>query len=501
MAETLTYDLISILRFLYRKRRMIASGTIAAAIIAAVASLVWPQTWRAETNAIVSPPKYKEALTLVSNPFDVLTYQSIMLSDGQLDEVQRTLRWGSEAVRTLIAQPALDRLKENPRIKEKALRLTPYQLIQNTYKELLEDILIPVDDKDNPAYDIYIYALSQLDAADLEALGSLDADELEDLSIFDLRKMLSANVSITKETNLETIYSPVIHVSAEYDTGERARMLANLWMELFLYRSERTVRSMVMREIDKFRSKSITYQEHLDKVEDVWKDALQNADLETLYADAASKWILLKGVSPIYKRGKQTNEDFDLEESDRPFMSEKRQEWDSIQFNITPEYAKALLPQAQELKTEISFLKKQIERGVEDDSDLPAKLSVAQDQLSALESEIKHVSSDLNNTLEKIRFAEKALRMKHIPLEIARSDVENVQGYLGEASLLEQNDEGGRYSDVVCNDAIKPDKRVFPKRTMMTACGLIVGLLLSCGWAFLQDIWAEVTRPEPETQA
>lgn len=500
MAETLTYDFITILRVLYRKRRMIASGTIAAAIITAIASLIWPQTWRAETNAIVSPPKYKEALTIVSNPFDVLTYQSIMVSDGQLDEVQRTLRWGSEAVKKLATPPELDRLKENPRIQGKALRLTPYQLIQNTYKELLIELLVPADDKDNPAYDIYIYALSQLDADDLEALGGLDADELEDLSIFDLRKMVSASVSITKETNLETIYSPVIRVSAEYDTGERARMLANLWMELFQYRAERTVRGLVVREIDKFRNKSTEYQQNLDVIEEEWKTAQQQADLETLYADAATKWILLKGVAPVYKRVKQTNEEFDLEESDRPFMTEERQEWDSVQFNITNEYDNALLPRAQELKTEISFLKKQIERGVKSDDDLPTQLTEAQDRLAALQTEIKNTTSELEKTLGKIRTAEKMLRMKRITLEIARSDVENVQGYLGEASLLEQNKDG-RYADIVCNEAIKPDKRVFPKRSMMTACGLIVGFLLSCGWAFLQDIWAEVTKPEAETKA
>ncbi|MDP8244560.1 MAG: Wzz/FepE/Etk N-terminal domain-containing protein [Candidatus Hinthialibacter antarcticus] len=498
MAETLTYDLISILRVLYRKRRMIVLGTIAAAVIAAIAALLWPQTWRAETIAIVSPPKYKETLSLVSNPFDVLTYQSIMLSDGQLDEVQRTLRWGSEAVRTLITPPELDRLKANPNIQDKALRLTPYQLIQNTNTTLLTELLIPEDDSDNPEYDIYIYSLSQLGADDLEALGGLDADELQDLTIFDLRKMLFASVSIVKETNLETIYSPVIRVSAEYDTGERARMLTNLWMLLFQYRSERTVRSIVMRQIDMFRERAVSKEKDLGTIETDWKNAQQEADLETLYADAASKWILLKGVAPVYKRVKQSKEEFDLEESDRPFMTEESQEWDSIQFNITAEYEKALLPQSQELKAEISFLKKQIERGASDE--LSMQLATAQDRLAALQSEIKSTSSALDKTLSQIRTYETKLRLQHIQLERARTAIEVLEPYLGEANLLEQNKDG-RYSDISYNPAIKPDKRVFPKRTMMTACGLLVGLLLSCGWAFLQDIWAEVVRPESETQA
>lgn len=499
MAETLTYDLVSLLRVLYRKRVMIVLGVIAAGVIAAIASLLWPQTWRAETIAIVSPPKYKETLSLVSNPFDVLTYQSIMLSDGQLDEVQRTLRWGSEAVRKLISPPELDRLKANPNIQDKALRLTPFQLIQNTNTDLLTELLVPADDKDNPVYDIYIYSLSQLGADDLEALGGLDADLLQDLTIFDLRKMLFANVSITKETNLETIYSPVIRVSAEFDAGESARMLANLWMLLFQYRSERTVRSIVMRQIDMFRDRAVIKENELEKIENDWKAAQQDADLETLYADAASKWILLKGVAPIYKRVKQSKEEFDLEESDRPFMTEERQQWDSIQFNITPEYENALLPQSQELKAEISFIKKQIERGAAT-GDLPAQLAQAQDRLAALQSEIKSTSSALDKTLSQIRTHETQLRLKYIQLERARTAVQVLEPFLGEANLLEQNKDG-RYSDISYNPAIKPDKRVFPKRTMMTACGLLVGLLLACGWAFLQDIWAEVVRPESEPQA
>ncbi len=499
MAETLTYDLISVLRVLYRKRKMIVLGTLAAGVVTAIAALLWPQTWRAETIAIVSPPKYKETLSLVSNPFDVLTYQSIMLSDGQLDEVQRTLRWGTDAVKRLITPPELDQLKANPRIQDKALRLTPYQLIQNTHAELLTEILVPQDDKDNPAYDIYIYSLSQLGADDLEALGSLDADELADLTIFDLRKMLFANVSITKETNLETIYSPVIRVAAEFDTGERARMLANLWMLLSQFRSERTVKSIVMRQITMFRDRAVVKEGDLESVENDWKALHQDADLETLYADAASKWILLQGVAPIYKRVKQTTEEFDLENSDRHFMTEERQEWDTVQFSITPEYERALLPRAQELKTEILFLKKQLERSP-NDPDLSSQLANAQDQQTALQSEIKTTTSALNKTLAQIRENETKLRFKQIQLERARTAVEVLEPFLGEANLLEQNKDG-RYSDISYNLAIKPDKRVFPKRTFMTACGLIVGFLLACGWAFLQDIWAEVVHSEPGAKA
>ena len=55
MAETFAYDLVSFLRVLYRRRRFIAYGALGMMLLAAVASLVWPQTWRA-TGPEPAPP-------------------------------------------------------------------------------------------------------------------------------------------------------------------------------------------------------------------------------------------------------------------------------------------------------------------------------------------------------------------------------------------------------------------------------------------------------------
>jgi uncharacterized protein involved in exopolysaccharide biosynthesis len=80
-----------------------------------------------------------------------------------------------------------------------------------------------------------------------------------------------------------------------------------------------------------------------------------------------------------------------------------------------------------------------------------------------------------------------------------KSALDNLQPFLNEAQFLESRKETARYADVSADRAIKPDKRLFPVRSIMTLLGGAIAFLLFCGLAFLLDIWNEVTRPE-ETQ-
>ena len=93
MADTFAYDLVSFLRVIYRRRWFIVKGTVGVTFLVVVASLIWPETWRANARILVSTPKYKESLRLVPKQFDVLTYQSIMSSDRNYQEIIATLKF------------------------------------------------------------------------------------------------------------------------------------------------------------------------------------------------------------------------------------------------------------------------------------------------------------------------------------------------------------------------------------------------------------------------
>ncbi|MBI1387931.1 MAG: hypothetical protein GC154_05740 [bacterium] len=492
MAETLTYDLITFLRVLYRRRKSIVAGTIAAAVLSAIAALVWPQTWRAEANIFVSPPKYKETFTLVSNPFDVLTYQSILQSDGLIDQVIRNLRWGHEATHTLVDTDTLNQLKAYH--QDRALRMTPFQMIENTREDSLREWLVPADDAENPAYDAYLYVLTHIDDDDLRAMYDLDPDGLEDLSIFDLRKMLSANVSVVKETNLETIYSPVIRASAEYDTGESARMLTNVWLMLFQRRAEEIVKRDVERQIHFFRNLATERESELKTAETELKDLMNEAGVETQRAEAASTFVTLNGVAPIYTKEKKTKDEFDLEESDRPFMTEHRQDSDIVRFDVSDQFEDAVKPALSLARRQWMELKQLEEASTGPSSDLQAQLRKVEAKISSLEKQSGEMDHRMKTLLDSIRASETDIRLKTVEVERARTSVEVLEPFLAEANLLEQPEGVGRYADISYTPAIKPDKRIFPKRTFMTALGTMVGFILFCGLAFFRDIWAEVTR-------
>ena len=502
MAQTFAYDLVSFLRVLYRRRKMIITGTIGVTVLVALATLIWPQTWRADARILVSTPKYKESLRLVPKPFDVLTYQGVMLSDRIYQQITASLKWYRQAVHQLYEDPEFEKAIDK-HLGEKSQKMTIFEKIQNTNLPMLIGVLVPQDEKDDPQWVVKINMLGHLSAEELELAYNSDIDELDDLTVFDLRKMLSASVSKVRETNMEVEYSRVIRVSAEFDTASSAKMLANTWIDLFLDRSEEIVRGTIENEINRTQDRAKGIEGDLITAEKALADYEQKAKLQQARAELASKLVQLTGMAPNRRLADRMEESFNLDDEDEPFMKERREMADTLSFSISSQYDEALLPAQQKIEGEI-FLLNALLKSMSDDEKQSAELLKQKTELDAellsIKDQVKHITREISTLSGNIRNHETKIAQLRRAMNNHRSALTAIRPLLDEAALLQSRGDNIRYADVSVDRAIKPDKRVSPKRSYMTAIGMLVSFFLWCFMAFFLDIWYEVTKPDDQVK-
>ncbi len=499
MSQTFAYDLVRFLRVLYRRRKMIVQGTIAVTFLVAVVSLIWPQTWRAEARVLVSTPKYKETLRLVPQPFDVLTYQGVMASDRIYMQIVDTLKWYRQAVHALKNNPDyLKRIEE--RLGDKSQGMAVFDKIQNTNLEILAEFLVPPENRNDLFWKNRLNMLGHLSAEELEIAHDFSEAELADLTVFDLRKMLSTSVAKVRETNLEVEYSRVIRVSAEFDTAAGARMVANTWLDLFLARAEELVRGTIEQQIELTQNRAKGLETDLAAAEKSLADYEKTANLNRYRAELASKLVQLTGMTPNRRLIDRVDESFNLEDENQPFMKERREQTDTLSYSVSDQYEKALLPSRLRVEGEIRVLdalsKIQIASPNSDWSSQKIRLEA---ELASLKDRIKDVSQEIVALWDTIRHEEIQIEQRRRSVNQYQSALAAMRPLLDEAALLASRGEDIRYADVGIDRAIKPDKRVFPKRSLMTAVGMALSFFLWCCMAFFLDIWREVVKPDEES--
>ena len=498
MAESFAYDLIAFLRVIHTRRRWILQGTLVATVLVALASLIWPQTWRANASVFVSTPKFKQTLQLFpDNPFDVKTYEGIMRSDSLYQEILATMRWYHEATHALLDTDKINRLKEN--LAEKAALLTKYQLIENTNLRVLTELLAEPEPPPDTRLTARIGLLGFLDAEEIESIYRMDLSELEDWSVFDLRKCLQTHVAIIKETNLETQYSNSIQVSAESDTAVGAKLLANLWINLFMNRAEEIIQSVIKKQVIFTQDQAKRIDQMLAGAETQLKKYDVAAMLSDQRARRASKIIMLTGMKETRQTQQSTEQNFNLEDTNEPFLNRIRSQSREETYEMTPQYEQALLPKRFELDKEIALLeatiKSKAERtgASEEEQKLKRLMNerlAIDDQIQALEGEIV----GLNQVIQE-KETERALLERRV--EESRTQWASIQPLLAEATLLESQGQNIKFADVSPDRAIKPDKRISPRRSLMTIIGFGVALVLFTALAFFQDIWRQATSSPP----
>ncbi|RJP24720.1 MAG: hypothetical protein C4527_18235 [Candidatus Omnitrophota bacterium] len=497
MAETFTYDLISFLRVIYLRRYFILKGTFCITVLTALATLIWPETWRAEGRILVSTPKFKEKLLLVPEPFDVLTYQGIMNQDGLFLEVIHSLKWIRNAVHHLLSNPeAMRRMQDN--LREKAQTLDKFQLIQNTNLPLLSELL-PNDELKEEDRKFLIDTLGHLSDEELAIAHHFDLDRLDDLSVFDLRKMMKTSVAVVKETNLETVYSRMIHVSGEFDTAAGAKMLTNVWIDLFLNRAEQIVREKVEQQIHFKRQQAADLEIALVSAETALTAHRKSAQMESLKAETAAKLVKLTGMAEIRRLDTQKEEYFDLEAENQPFLTERREQSDVTTFQVTSEYEQALIPQKTRLQQEIASFQNLLAKEPNLESAVQKyqmEMKQAEAKLNAVTAQISAISAEIKNAMSLIYDHEMEIAALQRTAQQHKSALLAMRPLLEEAALLENSQGMAKYADVSAFRAIKPDKRIFPKRALMTLVGAAVSFFLFIALAFFMDIWHKVVRPE-----
>jgi len=327
MTDTFAYDLVKFLRVIYLNRWFIFKGAAITGVLAMIVSLIWPQTWRANAGVFVSAPSYKKTLQLMDKQgFDVLWYESIMSSDSLYFEIIDTFKWMHVSTHHLLDTNAIDRLKQN--LNEKAETLTKYQLIENTNLTVLAELLVPQGEKENIVLKTRISILGHLSNEGIEEIYSTDLEEYENLTVHDLRKNLHTSVAVLVDTNLEKIYSKRINVSAEAGTAAGSKILANIWLDLFQARAEKTVQIIINKQVKLTKQSAVQSEKNLVSAENLLKEFDKSNTLNTTRAEIASKQVRLTGMTEQRRISNHTDESFNLDPEVEWFMKEKRSQSD-----------------------------------------------------------------------------------------------------------------------------------------------------------------------------
>jgi uncharacterized protein involved in exopolysaccharide biosynthesis len=495
MADSFTYDLISFLRVIYKRRWFIVKGAAACGVAAMILSLVLPETWRANGRVGVSTPAYKSQLSITDQQgFDVNWYEGILNSDSLFFEIIDTFKWLHTSIHHLLDTEAINRLKEN--LNEKAATLTNYQLIENTNLRVLTELLLDESEKEDLLMQKRISILGHLSGEDIEEIFYEDINTYDKLTVHDLRQDLSTHVAVLVDTNLEKVYSKNISVSAESSTANSAKMLTNIWLQLFEARAEQAVRSIFSREVELQKQRAAHSEQTLATAEKALKTFDGSNPLGTIRTEIKSKQVLLYGGSERNLSSVITDEEFDVTDETKPYATQTRTYTEDISFQQAEHYEKALIPKKNELETAIAHLQQKGNKEP-DIIILQLELNAINSQITALVNSLKTLNQQLQN-----KETERNTLMRRV--EEAQLQREKMLPLLAEAQLLDSGNFDQPYSDASIYKAIKPDKRIFPRRSLMSLLGGFLGVLLFIGLAFFEDIWTEVIReeePAPEPAA
>ncbi len=495
-----SYDLTSSLRILYRRRRMIVTGTFIATVAVAVASLLWPQTWRAESHILVTTPKFKEQITLLSRPLDVLTYRSLLVDQSMLSTVLDRLRWLHESLYDVLENPTKKEiLLENLDLQEGEIQ--PFLLIQRTnIPKLARVIYEDAEELHKPGEAINnlldervqrLRILGFMSAGEIQAVYELDDDELSDLTLFDLREMLRASVTKVKETNLETIYSQIIDVYGEFDTASSAQMITNVWVRSFLDRAEEIARNEILSRTGQVNRHGEELTSRLNQAYEKLRDLCANSGLQDLKAKLAAKRMLLYGVAETEAVWAEKLNELNLEDEDLPFLTEHLRKESLSQFQMQENFGEAILPRLIEVETEIAQLER-LPVGMREEN-----YQEHWNRQQTIREGLQDLATSLLSEIDELRKQVGAADTKMIAIQREIEQLENQaaahERQLQQAAMLIGGmEEGQRFADVQGGTAVMPDKRVFPKRTMMTGVGMLVSFILLCCLAFFLEIWPKI---------
>lgn len=313
-------ELVTFLRLVWRNRTFLAITLLGAMLLAGAASFLVKKTYRGRAKIVVEVPKRRETSQIFGEPLTVLGYESLLNSDESFQRVLWTLK---ELHRILMDFQAkgftIEKIREIPA------------------REYWRHVKVEAREGD---------FIARLSDSDLRAILQYTEKDFRDLEFETFKESFSSTTTIEKETGVEVVYSPIIDMTAESDTPEKAALLANLWAQTFVsdIRGSLSVNAeQIVREIIDVAS---TTRKQLEEATEQLKKYEQEVGLGSLKQELEAKNLSLYGLTL------QTQTETD------PQDAKKKIEKESVKTSDT--FAEALIPQRALVEKTIKTTEEQV---------------------------------------------------------------------------------------------------------------------------------------------
>ena len=163
--------------------------------------------------------------------------------------------------------------------------------------------------------------------------------------------------------------------------------------------------------------------------------------------------------------------------------------------------AKALVQSAASIRAEIAAKQVQLQTMSSFATNENPQLQLIRHQIDALQVQLKQLGgSEQGSDVDMVALHGK---ISQVGLEYLRKyrDVryyETIYELLSKQFEIAKLDEARQGTVQVVDHAVPPDRRSFPKRTLITVLCFLVGFLFAVGWIFFSET---ISRAEPEDQA
>jgi chromosome segregation ATPase len=235
---------------------------------------------------------------------------------------------------------------------------------------------------------------------------------------------------------------------------------------------------------------------------------LATSAIDDLKAELAAKRLLLYGVAEERAEQAAIENQFDLEQEELPFLTEILRHDSLTRFEVQAGFPDAVLSRLSRVEGVIDEKRNvlgRLEKGADGfppthtlSDEVRMKIAEMEAERESLLASAESLVGDIKSLRDRVQANEAQLVALRRKIEILENQAAGHRRQVQQADMLIGGmQEGQRFADVQGGTAVKPDKRVFPKRTLMTAVGMLVSFVLFCCFAFFLEIWPRITSDTP----
>ncbi len=326
-------------------------------------------------------------------------------------------------------------------------------------------------------------------------LGTWPERDLESLDeTSQLRRRMYVRVEITEKTAYGVVRSPVMLLKAQARTPEQARDLAQAWAQVAedlanrLYQKGKTgLKDFVQTRFSDTRQDLLSVRAQIRDLEIEWNDELEHERMAKTHSRLLD--YEEKAIDLAMKIEATTTE---LEElrSRLAEEPEKKVLWKSPpmtavflqeqvgadKMDLTPEETKQPGYRDEVLNETYIYLKHKVTLMESELAGMEKHLRMLLDSMEALEQELQELREETAHR----SFERKQLDQEESPL---KHSYDLLASKLEQAKVAET--EEAEMADIkIVSDAVAPDRKISPQRSLIMAMGVMLGFLLSacCVW-------------------